>query len=273
MKILEILEKRARKKRCKIAIGAGDERAEYVEKVLRAAEAVDFADVIVVGEDIQESTDLFVIDSRNIEKDLIKLLKNKDADAVVRGSCDASKILEEIHNQFNPQKIGRVALLAAASGQEFFFAPVGIDEGNTIYDKVFLVREGVKLIQRLGFAPKVAVLSGGRQSDVGRHKNVVRTIREAEEIVDIIKGDGFFEIKNYNILVEDAIAGGANFIIAPYGITGNLMFRTLAFLGDGKVYGAPIVGIEEVFIDTSRAESTKEYIVALTMAGALASGS
>jgi predicted methyltransferase MtxX (methanogen marker protein 4) len=90
---------------------------------------VDFADVIVVGKDIQKSTDLFVIDSRNIEKDLIELLKNKDADAVVRGSCDASKVLEEIHNQFNPQKIGRVALLAAASGQEFFFAPVGIDEG------------------------------------------------------------------------------------------------------------------------------------------------
>jgi putative methanogen marker protein 4 len=271
MKIKESLERRARKKRSRIAIGAGDERKEYVEKILRAAESVDFADVTVVGGNIPESADLPIIDSRNIEKDLIGLLKSASVDAVVRGSCDASKAIKEISKQLQPQKIGRVALLETASGQEFFLAPVGIDEGNSTYEKVFLIREGIKLVRRMGIEPSVAVLSGGRKSDLGRHKNVDRTIREAKEIMDIIRGDEFSKIKNYNILVEDAIVGGANFVIAPDGITGNLMFRTLAFLGDGKAYGAPIVGMDKVFVDTSRAESAEEYAVALTMAGALAS--
>src|SRR3989304_3889873 len=225
-RIVEPIGRKAMERRPRIAIGAGSQKG-YVEKIFAAAGAVDFADVEVVGPD-------------NVEKELIGLLKAERVDAAVRGSCIASKVLKEIIHQFRPNRIGRIALLETSSGREFFFAPVGVDEGNTVEEKVFLIEEGFKLAERFGIRLDVGGLSGGRKSDVGRHKNVEKRIKEAEKIVGLVKKTGRHSIKNYNILVEDAISEGANFIIAPNGITGNLMYRTLAFLGGGRGYGAPM---------------------------------
>jgi predicted methyltransferase MtxX (methanogen marker protein 4) len=134
---------------------------------------------------------------------------------------------------------------------------------------MFLIREGIKLAERLDLDLNIGVLSGGRKSDVGRHMEVDKTIEEAEKIVQLVKTQGFSKIKNYHILVEDAIEDDSNLLIAPNGITGNLMFRTLAYLGNGRGYGAPLMGIEKTFIDTSRAGGADDYLVALKMAGAL----
>jgi putative methanogen marker protein 4 len=270
MGILKVIEKKARKTRAKIAIGAGRERAGYTEKVLKAAEAVDFADVTVVGSNLSTETDVSIFDSADAEKDLISLLKTGEVDAAVRGTCKASKALREINVQFKPERIGRMALLETVNGHEFFFAPVGIDEGNTLEERIFLINEGIKLGWILGIKLEVGVLSGGRKSDVGRHNKADNTIKDAERAVRLIRKTGFYDITNYNILVEDAVSEKANFIIAPDGITGNLMFRTLAFLGGGRGYGAVLSGLDKVYIDTSRAGSFKDYKVAMMLAGALA---
>jgi len=73
------------------------------------------------------------------------------------------------------------------------------------------------------------------------------------------------DAKNYSILIEDAI-GGANFIVAPDGISGNLIFRTLVFLGGGHGYGAPVL-MDKVFVDTSRVKD--DFAGAIMLASAL----
>nr|HML26066.1 methyltransferase [Methanomethylovorans sp.] len=60
----------------------------------------------------------------------------------------------------------------------------------------------------------------------------------------------------------------ANFLIAPDGISGNLIFRTLVFLGCGDGMGAPILMDKYVFVDTSRVGG--HYAKAIMVAGALA---
>ncbi|MDD1704009.1 MAG: phosphotransacetylase, partial [Methanoregula sp.] len=67
-------------------------------------------------------------------------------------------------------------------------------------------------------------------------------------------------------LIEDAIED-CGLIIAPDGISGNLVFRTLAFLGGGISHGAPVVNISKIFVDTSRA--SPNYTNALWRAAAL----
>jgi putative methanogen marker protein 4 len=267
--ILVSIENRARKNHVRIAIGVGSQGNAFSEKVIKAAKAVDFAEIIVVAANIEDIVDLQVLMSSDVEKDLVRLLSSGKVDAAVRGSCSAAKVQKELNRQLKPEKMGRIALLETAEGYEFFFAPVGIEEGTSTAEKVFLINKGIDLMRRLGIEPQVGILSGGRKSDVGRHKNVDWSIKSAEKIVELIKDKGFSNIKNYNILVEDAIADHANFIIAPDGITGNMMYRTLAFLGSGRGYGAPVVGIKSVFVDTSRAGSADDYIVALKMAAAL----
>ena len=45
--------------------------------------------------------------------------------------------------------------------------------------------------------------------------------------------------------------GEADFILAPDGVSGNLIFRTLVLVAGGYGYGAAVL-IDKVFVDSSR---------------------
>ena len=104
---------------------------------------------------------------------------------------------------------------------------------------------------------KTVLLSGGRLGDIGRHEAVDKTIRDAEEAA-LAAGAVHGEI-----LIEDAVKD-AGVIIAPDGISGNLIFRTLVFLGGGIGHGALIVNIPDLFVDSSRASAGYAGILAMT---------
>ena len=76
-------------------------------------------------------------------------------------------------------------------------------------------------------------------------------------------------ITHDEILIENAIANKSNLIIAPDGISGNLIYRTLVHLGGGKAYGAIYMGLEKIIIDTSRVGGLSEIQGALILALAL----
>ena len=74
-----------------------------------------------------------------------------------------------------------------------------------------------------------------------------------QELVDIFKLEHpKLEINHNEILIEKAIINKSNLVIAPNGISGNLIYRTLVHLGGGKAYGAIYMGIGHIIIDTSR---------------------
>jgi predicted methyltransferase MtxX (methanogen marker protein 4) len=123
----------------------------------------------------------------------------------------------------------------------------------------------VKLLRRMGVEPRIGVLSGGRLGDKGRHPVVDRTLSDAEEVTGRGVAAGL-DVKDFEILIEDA-AIDRNFILAPDGISGNLIFRTLHFLGRGKALGAVVLNIDRVFVDTSRAKSS--YVDSIALASAL----
>jgi predicted methyltransferase MtxX (methanogen marker protein 4) len=89
---------------------------------------------------------------------------------------------------------------------------------------------------------------------------VDRTLADAE-LVARLSGAAHREI-----LIEDAI-GTSGMILAPDGISGNLIFRTLVFLGGGRAHGAPVVNIDRIFVDSSRA--SPDYSNALITASLL----
>jgi len=111
----------------------------------------------------------------------------------------------------------------------------------------------------------VAVLSGGRFEDAGRSEIVDKSLADGEVVAERLCELGI-DAKHYGILIEDAI-GDANVIVAPDGITGNLIFRTLTFLGGGGGFGAPVLA-DLVFVDTSRVKV--KFSDAIILASALA---
>lgn len=212
---------------------------------------------------------LIQIVSDDPEAELVKLLDG-EANAIVRGTLSSRNLLASVKSKFTLPSIARLALLETPEKHRFFFAPVGIDEGRTKSEKLYFITEGVKLIRALEAKPLVAVLSGGRSGDMGRDKRVDTTIKDAEAILEMArKQDGDIEIEHYEILIEDAVEDGANLIIAPDGVSGNLIYRTLVHVGGGTSYGAPYLGLAKPVVDTSRVGPMSEYVGAIAFASAL----
>ncbi len=264
MSLLSEIERKARKNHARIGLGIG----KISEKLIKSAEAArEYAEVVLVGDEKEikaTGTELEIINSKEPSKKLVELLVTGQIDGAVRGTLSATKTLSELKSSLNIKKLYRVALLETADGRPFFLAPVGIDEGNSIEDKIELIRRGAEHFRRFGIEAKVGILSGGRLEDKGRDEQVDRTLAEAELVTKRVCEMGI-SAKNYSILIEDAI-GEANFIIAPDGISGNLIFRTLVFLGGGYGHGAPVL-MDKVFVDTSRVGG--HYTRAIMLASAL----
>jgi len=180
--------------------------------------------------------------------------------AAVRGTLPATETLAALKNSYNVAELERIVLLETATGKRFFLAPVGIDEGWTISQKISLIKKGKEIAIRAGLPANVGVLSGGRLGDIGRHPIVDRTLADAEFIAQVTGA------RHYEILIEEAIID-CGLIIAPDGISGNLIFRTLLFAGKGASHGAPVVNINDIFVDTSRVNP--DYTNALNLAASM----
>jgi putative methanogen marker protein 4 len=197
--------------------------------------------------------------------EMVMDLLEGEIQAAVRGDMGSNDVMSAIKEGFGVDRVMRVAVLEPREEGLFFFGPVGIDEGWNIEEKRDFITLGIEMLERMGIEPSIGILSGGRLSDIGRNPVVDRTIKDAEEIV-LWGRDIGLDIEHDEILIEKA-ASSRNFILAPDGISGNLIFRTLHFLGGGRAMGAPVINIDRVFIDTSRAKLS--YVDSIALASAM----
>jgi len=184
-------------------------------------------------------------------------------DAAVRGDMSSSKLLPILKARMGVRELERLVLLEPLRNKLVFMAPVGIDEGWSVDEKYDTVVKSVVLMKKLGSGTKVAVMSGGRKEDVGRNDTVDKSIRDAKDLVDRLTAAGY-DAYDAQILIEDAISD-ADLIVAPDGISGNLIFRVLHFIGEAKALGAPVINIDKVFVDTSRVKTDYTDSIALAM--------
>ena len=194
---------------------------------------------------------------------LVDDLISGEIDAAVRGDMSSSVLLPLLKRKMGVPELERIVLLEPIGGKLVIAAPVGIDEGWTVEQKYNLAVKSVELMKKIGMGTRIAVMSGGRKDDIGRHEVVDRTIRDALELVDRLNAEGY-DAYHAEILIENAV-NDADLIIAPDGISGNLIFRTMHLIGGALALGAPIINIDKVFIDTSRAKKDYKDSIALAM--------
>ncbi|MDR0911127.1 MAG: hypothetical protein LBM96_00825 [Methanobrevibacter sp.] len=151
---------------------------------------------------------------------------------------------------------------------EFLLLPVGIDEGKNINERFKMAIEAIKFMNNINKSSKIAILSGAREGDIGRSKEIDKSLNDSTKLFKMINdyindsnqtNNLKNTVKNYNILIEQAINDKNNIIIAPDGIIGNILFRTLVLLNNWKSYGAIALNSKKIFIDTSRDQSTDGY--------------
>ena len=286
MSILEKFYQKAKGLEVKIGIGLGDSK-NHNFKILKAAistlelknnsfflfgkrKSIDqIANNTLFSKNKEFVT---LVESDEPISEILNYLKTNQISSVVRGNLSSTQFLLGLQSVLNIPEINRLALLETFTGYQFFFGPIGIDECNDLDSKIRFVNKAVKEIKALKLEPRVNILSGGRIGDIGRNPVVDSSIEDAQKVVDYFREKfSSLIIKHSEILIENAISEKTNLIIAPDGISGNLIYRTLVHLGGGKAYGAIFMDIDRAIVDTSRVGDISEIRGALILAQSLSS--
>jgi putative methanogen marker protein 4 len=209
---------------------------------------------------IPAGNNVTVFEHPHPEQALVDDLASGKIDAAVRGTLPSNSTLKALKKAMGVDHLERIALLETVHGKKFLLTPVGVDEGWTVAEKLELVKKGRVIAKKFGLPEKTGILSGGRLGDIGRHPQVDASMADAELVARLA------DATHCEILIEDAVEN-CGLIIAPDGISGNLVFRTLTLLGGGHAHGAPVVNISRIFVDSSRA--SPNYTNALLLAASL----
>ncbi|MHA1720783.1 MAG: hypothetical protein ACTSWX_04270 [Promethearchaeota archaeon] len=191
-------------------------------------------------------------------------------DAIIRGGLSSSKFIKYLKKFGRNNSTNRLALLETEKGKQFFFIGVGIDEINTLAQKLEIMKNSISFLKKMEITPKIGILSGGRTGDLGRDPWIDENIKNSQVLERKLR-DKYpeIDIKHYQILIEQAIYDNANLILAPEGIAGNLIYRTLVHLGGGRSYGAIYLKAfnnNKIIIDCSRVAPTFELEGAIYLA-------
>ncbi|NMB86616.1 MAG: hypothetical protein A4E44_00227 [Methanosaeta sp. PtaB.Bin018] len=240
------MQEKAVARHARIGIGIWNSDAKLIASLQSATK---YADLLLVGEP-RCKCDLEFVPTDEPWEELVRLLKDGEIEGAVRGNLPAGRTMKCLARQFDI-KVKRLALLELP-GWSFLLGPVGIDEGETVSERLGLALEGARFVQRFGISPKVSVLSGGRMEDLGRCERVDRSLAEGELIAARAREAGV-DAKHRGILIE--ACRGDDIIIAPEGVSGNLIFRTTLLLCKAESYGAPVL-MDRVFVDSTRARES-----------------
>ncbi len=196
-------------------------------------------------------------------EEMLRALREGEIAAAIRGELEAKEFLQYVKYMWKLDRVYRIAVLSTYWGKPFLFAPVGIDEGADLEGKARLIEYGKALLKELGWKGSVGILAPGRSEDRDRDPSIARSIEEAESLA--LESACHMRY----ILIEEAVKRD-QFILAPDGPTGNLIYRALVHLGGGGSHGAVYFPMEEIIIDTSRSAPEFEYREAIKLARILA---
>ena len=231
---------------------------------------------IGVGENkyILEACDIFKKEKQEVnlklienEKLLAKSILDKNINATIRGSLTASNVLKQLKERY--PKISRATYING-QGHEFLISSVGIDEGNTTEEKLKIAIHCIDFLKKLNKTPKIATLSYARPGDYGRSEEINKSLDDTEKLTKLIEKHTNQKIEDKCVLIDQAIKNKCNILIAPNGIVGNTIFRTLVLLNSWPSFGAITLGIDEIYIDTSRDQNVEGYLRSLKLAYKLA---
>ena len=260
--------------RAKVAVGLNPDisSAERVVNSALFAKREGYAEPIFVSAKKPESPpydavgmDMSLIIDESPQAALVELLREGTVDSAIRGNLASKELIPQLRREFGCSNLCRITVLDIAN-RLVMLAPVGIDEGDRKEDLLMIVGLGKKLAERLGMPCNVAVISGGRLEDRGRSEKVDSMLSASESLTKELKAMGISAV-NLGIEIERAFDGDATLILAPDGVMGNLIFRSLVLVGNVESFGAYAAALPRVYIDTSRAKAS--YMLPIVLASAL----
>lgn len=267
---------------------------EDVLQAIKAAVDCKIVKAILVGEkdkieEIAERID-FDLDGTEIidEKDNVnasriatELVSSKKADILMKGLVDTSTILKQVLDSEIGLRTDKVISHVAVFDMEtyhkiFIVTDAAMNIAPDLNQKKEIIENAVELAKSLDIEmPKVAVIAAKEKVS----KKMPATV-EAKELADMnkngeIKGcivDGPFALDNAVSKesarikgIKSEVAGDADILLVPDIEAGNVLYKSLTFLGNAKSAGL-IVGTSAPIVLTSRADNEEAKLNSIALA-------
>ncbi|MFC1663435.1 hypothetical protein ACFL04_04750 [Patescibacteria group bacterium] len=232
------------------------------ETIASIKKAIEFADITVVGAKVEGLENIVVDDQDKASEALINLLKEEKVEGIVRGQAKDSYTFELFHKLYGKEKPPSnrkvcPCIMESPDGKtSFVLTSASIYHDMTLDDKKYLADKTIQYMEEvLKIKPKIGVMSSRRPTGlVGQYPILEDFAKNSEGLATYLRGKGY-EVKEVYIELETAVAWGANYIIPTIGMIGNVIFRSLAYLGGWKLISCPYLDLGVVYEDGSRNET------------------
>lgn len=253
-KIFNVILEQAKKKKRKVGISILKPSKPILDSLEKAKE---LADVVIYGSQV-EGFECVAGDENQIGVQMVQDFKAGKIDQFVRGQVDDLGMVDEAKKLFDIDPSLRrldAGLMEDAYGRQVFLAGASNPDLQTQEEKIRVSLGLSSWIEKtFGFKPKVAVMATCRPGSYGKDPAMSQTFDEAEATVLKLREEGY-EAENVHIELEKAMEF-ADLIIPARGTIGNQIFRTLLYLGKGKMYSCPTIFPGKlIYEDNSRNEA------------------
>ena len=214
----------------------------------------------------------------------VALIKQGKADILMKGLVSTAPLLKAVLDKDNGLTKGSTLSHFALVESPYYHKLIGITDAamNIIPDfseKVSIVKNSVEVFHRLGIKnPKVAVVGPlevvNPKIESTTHAAMLTVMNNRGQIKGCLI-DGPFAIDNavskeaarHKGIVSD-VAGDADILMAPDLNSGNMLYKTLMFMG-GSTSAAVIMGAKVPIVLTSRADTDKSKMMSIALAAAM----
>ena len=211
----------------------------------------------------------------------VEMVSSQNADVVMKGLINTGDLLRAVLDKATGLRIGRILSHLAVFELAGFSRLIGVTDGGmninpTLAQKFDIVQNAAAAFRKLGVDPvKVAVLAAvetvnpdmpgtidaaalAKMSDRGQIRG---TIIDGPLALDNAVSEEAARHKG----ITSPIAGKADILLVPNIEVGNVLGKSLVYMGGGKIAGL-IVGASKPVVVTSRADTPESKVISIALA-------
>lgn len=214
----------------------------------------------------------------------VALIKEGKADILMKGLVSTAPLLKAVLDKENGLRKAKTLSHFALIESPYYHKLLGVTDAAMnvapeFNDKVDIIKNSIEVYHRLGNTnPKVAVVGPlevvNPKIESTVHAAMLNVMNQRGQIKGCII-DGPFAIDNAvskeaaeHKGITGEVAGDADILMAPELNSGNILYKTLMFMG-GCTSAAVIMGARVPVVLTSRADSDKSKMMSIALAAAM----
>jgi phosphate butyryltransferase len=295
-KLSELTEKVKNRPRKRIVVAAAEDEA--VLKSLKAAMQEGIVAPMLVGDKakIKGAARSVGLDLNRIEifhnersadtsaKIAVSIIKKGEADILMKGFVGTGALLKAVLDKENGLRKGTVLSHAAFFESPYYHKLLCVTDAamNVAPDfdtKVHILNNAVEACRKIGIStPKAAVIAAvetvNPKMEATVHAAMMKTMSDRKQFKHCIV-DGPLAIDNavskhaaeHKSIVSD-VAGDCDIVLVPDIEAGNVLYKTLTFLGGGTA-AAVIMGAAVPIVLTSRSDTEESKTWSIILAAAM----